>query len=129
MALCVVGGGLFVFGIGHHRHFSTFIAHHAICVVGGGVFCQSLAPFSQLAVAPPHFRPNRQRMATTPRRATAGQNPLQHHDGFVHMDGVLPLPRLCVGVERLRHHLCVRGDLDLAFAASLTLFYMQISGL
>ena len=114
MALCVAGGGLFVFGIGHHRHFSAFIAHHAICVVGSSVFCQGLAPFSQLAVATPHIRPDSQRMATTPCRATARQNPLQHHDGFVHMDGVLPFPRICMGLECLRHYLYLRGHLDLA---------------
>ena len=129
MALCVAGGGLFVFGIGHHRYFSAFIAHHAMCAIGSGVFRQSLAPFSQLAVATPHFRPDSQRMATTPCRAAARQNPLQHHDGFVHMDGVLPFSRICMGVERLRHYLCVCRHLDLALAASLTLFQIQISGL
>ena len=129
MALCVAGGGLFVFGIGHHRHFSAFIAHHAICVIGSSVFCQGLAPFSQLAVATPHVRPDSQRMATTPCRATARQNPLQHHDGFVHMDGVLPFSRICMGVERLWHHLCLRGHLDLAFTESLNRSSMQTSGL
>ena len=58
-------------------------------------------------------------MATTPRRAPARQNPLQHHDGLVHMDGVLPFSAIGVGVERVRRHLRVCGDLDLALAQSL----------